>query len=468
MRMNRKIDLRSERAYWVVRNGIGDASPQLPGSLDCEVAIVGAGISGALMARELMRHGVRDLVILDRRDRALGSTSASTALLQYEIDVPLIELDRRIGMEKAARAYLACAEAVDIAESVAAETGTDVGFRRRNSLYLAARKDDMRQFESELTARRGIGLPVRILDRDALRTQFGMDRPGALWSAQAAELDPVRFTRALLDGANTLGARCFSNTVVKSIESTSDGVTLTCDDSQKGQRVGAVVGPEANADRIAQAAQAKAKRAAAKTRSGKGRTRAKKSAVASGRPRSKQYPVVRARAVVICGGYEALSMLPRRYATLHSTYALVTEPAADPSIAAARPLIWEAARPYLYSRATQDGRTIMGGEDMPYRSAKARDAQLSRKVGALMKKGRRLLGPLPPPAYAWAGTFGESPDGLPLIGRVPGWHSRVQVAMCLGGNGTVYAVQAARMIAAALGGARHELHNVFGFERLHR
>lgn len=458
MPMNRKLDLRSERAYWVVRNGIDDASPQLPGSLDCEVAIVGAGISGALVARELMRHGVRDLVILDRRDRALGSTSASTALLQYEIDVPLIELDRRIGMEKAARAYLACAEAVDIAESIATETATDVGFRRRNSLYLAARKDDMRQFESELTARRGIGLPVRILDRDALRTQFGMDRPGALWSAQAAELDPVRFTRALLDGANALGARCYSNTVVKSIASSADGVTLTCDDSQKGHRVGAVVGPEANADRIAQLAQAKAKRAAAKTRSTKARPR----------PRGKQYPVVRARAVVICGGYEALSMLPRRYATLHSTYALVTEPAADPSIAAARPLVWEAARPYLYSRATPDGRTLIGGEDLPYRSAKARDAQLSRKVAALMKKGRRLLGPLPPPAYAWAGTFGESPDSLPLIGVVPGWHSRVQVAMCLGGNGIIYAVQAARMIASALGGARHDLHNVFGFERLHR
>ena len=51
--------------------------------------VVGAGITGALIALELRTAGRR--VVVDRRDIGGGSTSASTALLQYEIDELLID-----------------------------------------------------------------------------------------------------------------------------------------------------------------------------------------------------------------------------------------------------------------------------------------------------------------------------------------------------------------------------------------
>src|ERR1700704_3298784 len=61
-----------------------------------DVLIVGGGISGAMIAEELARAGL-ETVVVDRRRPPQGSTAASTALVQYEIDTPLVELRRKIG-----------------------------------------------------------------------------------------------------------------------------------------------------------------------------------------------------------------------------------------------------------------------------------------------------------------------------------------------------------------------------------
>jgi choline dehydrogenase-like flavoprotein len=53
-------------------------------------AIIGGGITGAAIAHELTLAGCA-VVVLDRRDIGTGSTSGSTSLLQYEIDVSLTD-----------------------------------------------------------------------------------------------------------------------------------------------------------------------------------------------------------------------------------------------------------------------------------------------------------------------------------------------------------------------------------------
>lgn len=58
----------------------------------------------------------------------------------------------------------------------------------------------------------------------------------------------------------------------------------------------------------------------------------------------------------------------------------------------------------------------------------------------------RLLGHELETAFAWAGTFGETKDGLAYIGPQPG--SRLLFALGYGGNGITYSVQAARLLTA--------------------
>ena len=100
------MDLRSGNAYWLLKNGLLASYPPLTRNEQCDVAIIGGGITGALVAHGLVREGV-DTVLLDKRDVATGSTAASTSLLQYEIDTELADLIDRIGRAER-RASLPC------------------------------------------------------------------------------------------------------------------------------------------------------------------------------------------------------------------------------------------------------------------------------------------------------------------------------------------------------------------------
>jgi glycine/D-amino acid oxidase-like deaminating enzyme len=117
--------LRRGRSLWADSSGI--TVPHTPLNADRtreiidDVVVVGTGISGALVALALIEAG-RAVTMLDRRIPVTGSTLASTALLQFEIDLPLHRLARRIGWSKAARAYQRSARAVhDLASLVRRE-----------------------------------------------------------------------------------------------------------------------------------------------------------------------------------------------------------------------------------------------------------------------------------------------------------------------------------------------------------
>jgi glycine/D-amino acid oxidase-like deaminating enzyme len=400
--------IRSSQPYWLMRNGIGEAGNALTASIDCDIAVIGAGITGALIADALVATRQR-IVVLEARDAAQGSTAASTALLQYEIDTHLTDLARMFGAERAVRAYRACADSFHLLEQQCAGLLADCDYQRRESLYLAQNESSLEPLRRELDARRAIGLQCEWLERQELEQRFGCRRPGAILSALGAQVDPYRLTRALLTTAVRHGVRLFARSKVTLIEARADCMLL----------------------------------------------------------RTEAGPMVRAAQVVVAAGYESLEFLPLDVADINNTFALVTEPLVGRESAAAMPLIWESRRPYLYMRGTADGRLIVGGADLPFKSAALRETLLPRQVGRLADGYQDMFGvKLPPIAYAWAGSFATTRDGLPYIGRVPGMDPRLQFALCYGGNGITYSAHAAHMVLAGIEGRKHALEEVFGFDRL--
>ena len=59
------MDLRSDEPYWLLRRGIIDSYPSLKTNLQTDFLIIGAGISGALLASELAGNGQK--VVVDHR-----------------------------------------------------------------------------------------------------------------------------------------------------------------------------------------------------------------------------------------------------------------------------------------------------------------------------------------------------------------------------------------------------------------
>lgn len=137
----------------------------------CDVAVVGGGVSGALIALTLARAGL-DVVVVDRRQPGLGSTAASTAMIQYEIDTPLRELRDKIGARRAIRAYRRSLKAVADLKALIAAEKIHCDWRDRDAVYLAGNKLGYRALQLEAAARRRVGLPSACRRRISTQTNL--------------------------------------------------------------------------------------------------------------------------------------------------------------------------------------------------------------------------------------------------------------------------------------------------------
>lgn len=402
------MDLKSGYPYWAVKNGLMYAFPKMDADLACDVVVVGAGITGALIAHELADHG-HEVVVLDQRDVAWGSTSASTALLQYEIDTHAIDLAKRYDEAAALLAYRSCLHAIGEIGEVARSVG-DVDFGHCESLYYASNRADQSRMADEFAWRAQHGFPVRWLGRAALKDEYGLSAPAAILSSVAARVDPYRLASRLLRRMQRQGTRVFDRTQVSSVSANARSVQL---------------------------------------------------ATASGLS-------IRAKHAVIACGYESQRWLRQRVAQNRSSYAYMSDPVDRAELGwLANTLLWESARPYLYLRSTGDGRLLVGGEDDDRDIPARRDRRVERKAATLQRKVERLLPHLQArPAFAWAGTFAETRDGLPLFGRHPQYGPRVLFALAYGGNGITYSMLGAGLLRAQIEGRTHPLARLFSFARL--
>jgi glycine/D-amino acid oxidase-like deaminating enzyme len=395
--------VRAGAAFWSLRSGLIAAYPTLASDEHCDVAVIGAGVTGALTAQTLCAAG-HDVVVLDQHEVAMGSTAASTGLLQYETDTDLGELVDTTGTARAVGSWRVGRQAIDAIARLCRDRLPPCGFVRRPSLYLAATRSEERHLRDELALRAQHGFDVAWLDARALRARQITAR-GGIRSDGDAEIDPYRFTHALLDDVSWLGGRIYDRTEVTKIRASGRGIRLST-----------TRGPE-----------------------------------------------VRARRLVVATGYDGDREISPRKGQLHSTWAVVSEPVADLDWWTDRALIWEAGRPYTYLRTTDDGRIMVGGEDEPWARRHQNERTLARKVRDLTRRfAERMPGIEFDVAYAWAGTFATSRDGLPFIGpRADRPHT--WFALGYGGNGITFSMVAAQRARQWLAGV--PLDDLFSFER---
>lgn len=401
------MDLRSEHSFWLLKNGLLAVYPPLAHDLTCEVVVIGGGITGALVTYELVKAGV-DVVVLDRRDIAAGSTSASTAMLQYEIDKELHELIDLVEPANAVRSYQLGVEALAALESITQEIGAPALFQRVDSIYATRYRRHCRRLQKEFAARKAYGFNVRFVEQAELKAHYGLHAYGAIISAEGAMTDAYALTHALFAHSGKQGARIFDRTEVTKVTPTATGVTV-----------------HTNRDVCVQAAK-----------------------------------------VVFATGYEAQQYLKQKVATLHSTFALVSEPTPMARAIKDEYLLWETARPYFYLRATADNRLILGGGDEAFRDPAKRDRLIPKKSQQLLALFAKFYPDFPQPeiAYDWAGTFGETKDGLAYIGAAPEM-PHAYFALGYGGNGITYSMIAARIITDLyLGKVNHDAP-IFRFGR---
>ncbi len=373
-------------------------------TFDVDVLIVGAGISGALMANALIGHNLSVLMV-DRRKPIGGSSMASTAMIQHEIDVPLHQLNRLRGTADAARIWQRSAKAVEHLASLVDALQIDCHFERKNTLYLSGASYGSRALQAEVSAREAASLAATLLPQAILRARFGIDRTAAIETHVSAAANPAQLTAGFLRHAQANGIP-----IVETVEIT---------DIREVEGRNAV-------------------------------------ATSDGR-------IILATHVVFCTGYEFLKAVANKKHAIVSTWAMATRPRHPRPEWLDDYLVWEGADPYLYFRSTPDGRIIVGGEDEKSDDAFEDPAKLQAKSDILREKLSDLIGiRIGVPDYRWAAAFGVTAQGLPMIGRVPCMRNAF-ATMGYGGNGITFSQIAAEIISSSILGHADPDASLFPF-----
>ena len=403
--MARKLDLRTGRPVWTAYRARTVPVEKLTRDVKADVLIIGMGISGAMMAETLSAQGL-SIICIDRRGPMLGSTPATTALVQFEVDEPLTSLSKMIGKSDAQQAWRRSRLAVTNLRGRILELGIDCAMEAKQSLYIAGNAMGPGELREEAEARRSAGIGATYLTAGALAERFGIAREGAILSHDNIALDPRKLTAGLLNTALERKARFYAPVEARTIEDGRDEVTVH---------------------------------------------------TAAG-------PTITARHVVLATGYELMDIVPSGTHSIISTFAMATRPqksALWPDAA----FIWEASDPYLYMRATADGRVICGGEDEDFADEARRDAMLPEKTARIAAKLKTLFPQLDTtPEFSWAGSFGTTTTGLPYIGALPG-HPRLFAVQGYGGNGITYSQIASELVSSLIAGNDDCDHGLYAFGR---
>ncbi|MEI9917813.1 MAG: FAD-binding oxidoreductase [Bacteroidota bacterium] len=401
------MKLRSSETFWLLKNGLGFSYPSLKEDATCDVVVVGAGITGALMAFQLSSEGY-NTILIDKNDVSQGSTSATTAILQYELDEPLYSLIDKVGEQAAVNTYLYGIEMIDWLARLVHQHHFDCGFEMKNSVYFSRNEKDIDWLQKEFECRRKHGLSVEWFSSTELSKHFFVNGAGAIVSEKAACVDAYALSHQLIHHAViNYGLRVFDHTGMQEVTTNGiQSVILTDNDCE-----------------------------------------------------------ITSKMVVYSTGYETQQFLREHVAKLVSTYAAVSEPlkVVPPSIYTS--VFWDTSEPYFYMRTTTDGRVLVGGADEPFVNPTRRDELIERKEEELVELFKTAFPDMSiTPDYSWAGTFGITKDSMPYIGTHAGYDNSFFV-LGYGGNGITFSLMAMKMLSDHMAGRPNKFNEYFKFNR---
>jgi glycine/D-amino acid oxidase-like deaminating enzyme len=190
-----------------------------------EVVVIGGGVSGAAITRELALRGVATMLV-ERGEIGSGTTGAGGGgiILQTKRPGPHLTL----GLRSARRL-----------RDLAAELG-EIGYAMHGALVLLPDDEAARTLEPFLATQRAAGLPVTILDRaTVLDLEPALTGPhaGATWLPPMADgltdahVEPLLLARAYVRAARSAGATIRTGTTVTAIRTTAGRVTSIVTDA---------------------------------------------------------------------------------------------------------------------------------------------------------------------------------------------------------------------------------------------
>jgi len=195
-------------SYYAATANPAPDHPALTGRVDCDVCVIGGGLTGCSSALHLAERGY-DTILLEARRAGWGASGRSGGQLIVGFSCPQSRLKKAVGPDTAKQLWDLSCEAVALAKDRIARHGIrcdlksgqmDVALKERQRIDLEERK---RELEDEYGYRE-----TQWVDRDAVRAIVGSERYIAgLLDTGSGHLHTLNYTLGLADAAHRAGVK---------------------------------------------------------------------------------------------------------------------------------------------------------------------------------------------------------------------------------------------------------------------
>ncbi len=397
-------------SFWLETCG-DDLTPRPPldGSIDVDVAILGAGYSGLWTAYYLLgREPSLKVAIIEKEIAGFGASGRNGSWCTCHFPTSYGSIAEHHGRAAAVALYRAMAGAVDEVGRVASTEGIDIHFVRGGGMTVAGGTQQLpavRDAHAEFVAL-GLGDRVELLDKAQTDARVKIDGVlGSVFYKDAANIHPGRLVRGLARAVERRGATIYERTGVTDFTTGAKPVLRT---------------PQGD---------------------------------------------VNAKTIVLCG--EAyLTQIPKMHRTLIPVYSLMTltEPLSTADWVSIgwhhRECIDSARLTIEYMARTADGRILFGGRGAPYHFGSRIEDEFDRHpptIEMFRESVRRWFPRLKDVKFthAWGGPLGASRDFMASMSYDPA--AGVASARGYVGNGVATTNLAGRVLADLITGRKTEL-----------
>ncbi len=182
-----------------------------------DVLIIGAGVTGAMIAHKLARYNLSLAVAEAGSDVASGCTRANSAIVHAGFDA-------EVGTLKAKMNVRGCAEMPELTRQL------DVPYKNNGSLVVGYGEEDEKTLQSLLERGNANGVPgLEIINKERLHEMepgVSPDATAALWAPTAGIVCPYELTMAAAENAALNGCEFFFDFRVDAIEACEGGVVV--------------------------------------------------------------------------------------------------------------------------------------------------------------------------------------------------------------------------------------------------
>ena len=189
------------------------------------VVIIGGGVIGTSVAYHLGKMGWRDVVLLERKQLACGTTWHAAGLIA--------QLRATHNMTKLAK------YSQELYWTLGAETGVETGFTRNGSITAALTKERMEEISRQASMARAFGVEVEEISTAEVKQRYPHlnceDVVGGVYLPLDGQADPSNVTQSLAKGARSFGCQIIEGVKVTAIHQDNGRVTGVAYDQAGGE-----------------------------------------------------------------------------------------------------------------------------------------------------------------------------------------------------------------------------------------